>query len=179
MQNLDVEEIYIKLLKVSKTINSTSNLDKILQESVNEIAKELNLIGTAIFIREGDIIRIKTITNTLLLSKIKNVLGLDLSRYVLSLKNDHGSLLAKSINEMKTQQTHQASDFLVPAVSINIAKILQKISGHKSGIVFPMIFKNEAIGCILYGRNYKSDFSDVYDLLEIYTKNIADVIGIK
>ncbi len=166
-----------RIVKISKKLSSSLDIDEILQASVNEITYELDLLGAVIFLVKDDRIYSQTFTQTWYSKIILNLIPAPMKELSMSIKENPHNLLIKTIKEKKPKYSLYARDFAAPIISAELTDILQKIAGHKCGICFPIISEDKAIGAILFSKNYIDDFSSEKKILEAYVEHVGAVLG--
>ena len=173
--NLDTNELS-RLVKIAQKLNTTLNLNEVLQNSVNELVFELGLLGSIIFLVEGDTVYAKTITQTGYTRFITDILKVPFSSLKGSITKDRDNYIVRTIVEKKPFYSLDVYNFAIGAVNKIIAGMIQKFTNHKCAISLPIIFKGESIGTILFSKDYVDNFKSEYAILESYTNIIGNAI---
>ncbi len=164
----DLGDIYTELA-------STMNINEILQKSVNQIVKELNLLGGVVLLVKGPMVYAHTFTQTWYTELAHKIIGKPFSNLSLPL-TENSNYIVKTINEKKVYVTHKLSDSTVPPLSSKIVDLLAKLTGHKSAISFPILSGEKVFGAIYFSKNYEDDFSNEYKTLEKFVTYISQCI---
>jgi transcriptional regulator with XRE-family HTH domain len=169
---------FINIIKISQELNDSLDLDSILQKSVDTICYELKFAGAALILVDGDKAWAQTITHSYLAQLCLKVLDSPFkSRYFSLVEPTYRkNLMVRTILDKQNYISHKMSDFAYPSVSMKIANLLEKISTFKSGIAMPIIYNNQAIGSILFVKDYKDDFHNEISVLMAFTNHIATAI---
>ncbi|MBD3363224.1 helix-turn-helix domain-containing protein [Candidatus Dojkabacteria bacterium] len=176
LYNLNQKKL-AKILEVSKNFMSSLRLEKVLQDSVNEIAYELNLLGALIDIKKEDRVWGQTFTQTWYTSLAMKVMPTAFNKLNVAIKDAKENYMIRAILEQRTFLSTDLSDIAVPFVTPRVSKLLEKVSTVKSGIIFPIISRNgNSLGAIYFGKNYIDDFQAEYKILEIFTDTLATAI---
>jgi transcriptional regulator with XRE-family HTH domain len=171
--NIPIKDSSIKFLKSTKFVTSSLELSRVLQHAVDEIVLELDFLAGFIVLVRGDKIYAQTSTDnwaTRVSMKFMPGLFTDLN---VPLSDKH-NLMVKAVVEKEAFFSNDYADFIVPAVSVNFASIMKRLTGVKSGIAVPILFEDQAIGAISFGRRYESDFKNELEAIELF----ADHVGI-
>jgi transcriptional regulator with XRE-family HTH domain len=167
---------FVHIIDISKKLNDTLDLDDVLQKAVNDICYELDLIGSSLLLVEGNKLYSKTVTQSGLVKLGLKIIGKPLKTLSASLVKDTNNLLIKSVNNRQFYIGYKMTDFLIPQVSVRICHLLEKISGFKVGVVFPLIISGNVLGCIFFGTNKSLDINRELPVLKAFTDHIAVAI---
>ncbi len=163
------------LIEAIKKVNTSLNIDEILQTSVNEIAKELNLLGASIFLLKDNTLYAKTYTDSWYTSLLFKTLTEPFYKLKVDLSTKE-NFLVKSILEKKPIFSSNAEDFGLPLLSPRILKLVVKLTGFKCALACPIIYNDKVLGVILFSRNYLNDFSEDIPIIQAYTDFVATSI---
>lgn len=173
--NLDFNELS-NIVRLARKLSSSLDIDQVLQNAVNEIVLELDLIGSIIFLIEGDHLYTKTITQTWYTELVLKILNLEKFNLNISLLKVTDNFVVKSIKDKKTYLSHDLKDFAKDVLSSKLSDLCAKVAGHRSAIIVPLIHNNESIGAVLFSKNEHSDFKDEMNILEAFAEHIATTI---
>ena len=149
-------QIVSSLWKVNKAILSALDFEKLTEEVVNVILKELNYmkIGYRISVltlvdKEAGIIRRVSFSPTPEALEILSKANVRFRDIEIPL-NAKGNLLVRAIEDQKTYITHDLSDVFYPEKTREIWRQLQQKVSIKTSLIFPLIIKNESIGAMIF-----------------------------
>jgi transcriptional regulator with XRE-family HTH domain len=171
----DTKEL-ANMIGISKKLNSTLDLDEILQCSVNDICFELKLAGACLFLIEDDLVYTKTVTQTWFTKICLDIVGIPIDTLRISLSNNKGNLIVKTINERKIYMSDDLTDYTTPQLTVRVTNMIRRITKIKSCIAFPLVDKEKVIGAMFFCKDYKSKFENEQPVLEAFTDHIAVAI---
>lgn len=165
-----------KIIEVSRKFSNNLNIDQVLQNSVNEIAYELNLLAAAIFIIENNEVYSKTFTQTWFSELIYKLFPNSFNKIHAPLVPTSKNMIVRTIIENKSFYIKDFRSCTIDAFSKKISSIFEQIIGFKSGITYPLIINKKTIGAMLYVKNYEDDFYIEKPVLKAFTDHIAVAI---
>lgn len=171
--DLDLDELP-KMIKLAGKLSSTLELDKLLQSCVNELVYELDLLGSMIFLTEGEIVYAKTITQSWYTQLVLKLLGRPVSSLETSMEVNKANYIVRTIKENKNFYGLKISDFSKNVIPDKLADLLQKVTVTKCGISLPVKYEGEIIGSLFCTKGYVDDFKTEMPILESF----ADLIGV-
>jgi transcriptional regulator with XRE-family HTH domain len=174
--NLDVEGKIVDLLELAHELYSKKSIDDVVQFAVNDIVFQLKLLGSFVALVEGDRVYLKNYTESWFTALSRKIINKPMNKVYAPLDPGSSNYVVKSIMQDKILVSYNHSDFLVPAVSKPVAKLLERVAKVKAGIVLPLKIKNEMIGAIYFGKNHIDDFSEEKEILKIFAKHVAQAI---
>lgn len=167
LYGIDPLPTYINIIKaISKSIN-VNDRKKLFQNSVDDLVYQLNLMSAFIVIIEGDHIRSMASTNNLVTRLSLKVLGKDFDSFTAPM-DDGSNLMVRTITTGIPQTSGDLKRYIVPAVGMKMAIILEKLASIKSGISVPVRTKKEILGAIMFGSREETDFEDIKGILLEY-----------
>src|SRR5260221_7834309 len=173
--NLDTTEELNRIVKLTKKLNSSLELNKVLENISNEVAKELKLHGVSIFLLEGNDLVAKTFTNSWYTNLALKVISQPFGSLRISLdKTDN--YFVKSVLEKRPFYSKNFNDFSRHMLTERVGNLLQKVTNTQSIIVLPVLNEDKAIGVVLFAKNYVDDFSQELNALKAFTDTIAIAI---
>jgi GAF domain-containing protein len=173
---LNIENI-VDLVTISAKLNESLNLDETFQHSVDKVCEELNLVAGSIALVVGNRLYAQTLTQNLITKIILKVIPIPIKSVSVSLEIDKTNLMVKSIHTKQIYISSRVSDFTVPALSLQVSNLMQKVSGIKSSIALPLIFDSQAIGVISFGKSYEDNsFTNELPVLKAFAEHIAVAI---
>ena len=166
---------FASLLGVSRSLHDL-NLDHVLKSSVNEICKELNLLGSAIFLVDADEVYSKTLTDSWYTSIVNKLLPRPFSALSIKIDPKSTNMIVQVILNQQPQLSYHIHDFTKGVLPKKISYLIENITGHKSAILFPIIYNHQSIGAILFTKNYVDDFMAEYEILAAFVEQIGNAI---
>lgn len=163
-------------MKVSSTLSSNLDLDILLQKVVNIIVDDMNYYGGIIFLRDGDFLRSKTISQTWYIKIALKATKIEISKLKVEIKEDSSNYVVRTVLENKLFESSRLSDFVVPALSKSTADLLQFITKHGRGITLPLVNKGEVIGAIMFTKKIDESFSNDIPILESFVNQVSVAI---
>lgn len=145
---------------------------QIIDHVVNELIFKLGFIASALFLVENEKIYMRGLTVSSISKKALTHLNCPLDSYSMTL-NDKNNLVVRSINKNKWQLTDYTREYCSPLIDIITADEIQKSTGDKSAIIFPLVIESNKIGAIAFVKKVISDFHDEKEILGIVSKQIA------
>jgi transcriptional regulator with XRE-family HTH domain len=167
------------LLKIPSVLLNANNLDEILAKSVNNIVYELNLLAAFITLRKGNKLIAQVTTDRWFNNSIFKLLSVPFNELSVDLAVDTNNLCVKCYKTGKNYLTNNLEEVTVPAITSNVARLMAKISGVRSGIVLPITYANDCYGTFYVGKTYVDDFQSELPILEEFTKYIGGAIALQ
>ena len=169
------EELIAAINKISESLD----LETTLQTAVDIIFDLYpNYIGGVIFLKNGNFLRSKTISNTPNVNKALTLFPTPFSKLKVSLKTNLINLGVKSVLLKRNFQSTNPVDFTRGAINDIVIKIMQKITGFSIGITIPIIFNKKVFGVALYSKKSEKSFSiEEEKILVLLTKQLAIAIN--
>ncbi|HLD03581.1 MAG TPA: helix-turn-helix domain-containing protein [Candidatus Dojkabacteria bacterium] len=169
------EELIAAINKISESLD----LETTLQTAVDIIFDLYpNYIGGVIFLKNGNFLRSKTISNTPNVNKALTLFPTPFSKLKVSLKTNLINLGVKSVLLKRNFQSTNPVDFTRGAINDIVIKIMQKITGFSIGITIPIIFNKKVFGVALYSKKSEESFSiEEEKILVLLTKQLAIAIN--
>ncbi len=162
------------LQKVASTLVQNLEVDVVMQNVVDIMAKELKFAGGNFFIKEDDYLRPVVSTNSALSNAAQKLLPIKVTeiKYPLSMADN---LVVRAYLEKVPLISTSLSE-LAPKNIQKIANIIQKFARIKSALVLPIIYKNEVVGVVDI-LSHKSEFSsDDLEVLDVFGSWAAIVV---
>lgn len=172
LQQMDI------IRNVSAAVTSNLDLDKVLQDVVDEVVKSLGYFGAVIFLTNEfkSEIRSVTVSKTWYTKIALKLIPEAFNKLSVKLDPQSENLTVKTVLEKKIYISNRLSDFVVPAVSLSIANGMQAVTGHRSGISVPLIIKDECIGAIMFTKKIESNFEEDMPILKSFADQVAIAI---
>lgn len=174
---IEISDSLEPILTVNYQVFKSLELDQVLQASVDQIVKELNLFSCFITLVEGDRLYAYTATNHWPAKLTKKILKRDIKGLSVSLKSDDYNLMARAVIENKPIHSNELHRFLYPAINKNLALLLERIIPVKSCIAFPIVFEEKVIGAIMFGKSTEEDYSKEMRSIIEFCKHIGLAIN--
>lgn len=160
------------VVNVAKKL-SILDLDKVLQNAVNEIVFELGLNGAVLFLIESGTLYTKTVTESLETNIMLKILNLVRFNLHISINKSTENLCVRSVREQRSFVSNNLHDFTMDVLNRPISELCAKVTSHKSGLVMPIIYEGESIGAVFFSQSYYDDFKKEYALLKSFTDHLA------
>ena len=173
--NLDFE-ILPKMVELARKVNVSLDLTQVLQNSANEIALDLDLLGLIIFLVEDNKLVTKTITQTYYTNMLLEILNLKEFNLGISLEEYTENLIVKSVINQKVYLNDELRMFTKDIMPVEVSDLCGRVTNHKSSIVFPLINEGKSIGAILFYKNYIDNFKDDFQVLDVFSKSVTTAI---
>lgn len=174
--DLNLEEIpdfFSLLFRISTSFDQ----NKILQEVTDLLVKELDFIGSASFIVVGERIYARTYSRLWYAKMVDKIIGVPFNSLSLSFANNPNHVLIKTISNNKSYFVPHLADLTSPPLAKRQGYLLHKLVKYKSGIIFPLEYRNKVIGAVFFGRSREDDFSREYSFLKTVSEYAAIAIG--
>jgi transcriptional regulator with XRE-family HTH domain len=173
----NIEPIKIEnILKISKELYDSNNLDEILQKAVNDIVFELKLFSAFICIVKGEDLYAQTFTKSWYFDMAEKMLGKPYNQHFIPLDLVTDNLCVKSFKTKEIYFSDTLSDFVVPGASLTFSNALQRIVGWKCGISVPIVHNGKSIGVVCFGKAYIDDFKYEIPILKAFCEYIGESI---
>lgn len=173
--NIDTRD-FTNIVKASRNVNSSLDLDEVLQKAVDDIVYELNLLGSVIVLIEESKVYAKTFTRKWYTQLVLNIFNVPFSSLNTDLSASSENYFVKTILEDKSYFSLRLSDYTKGVLSDSVADLAQKISTHTCAISLPIKVNNKIIGGMLFSKNYVDDFNNEMDILRAFTDHIGVAI---
>lgn len=169
------------LQRFSNTILSTLEIDRISQDIIDEIPKEIPFCSTALLVlasEDGKYLFGKAISShTDKTAGIFSLVGKNLSQYRLLLEKGSKNLLVKAALKKKEQISGKLGDFLIPALPLAVVKKINNIKPKMmTGLAYPLVASGKTLGVLHFSlQKREQDLSkDDLRLLSM----VADQMGL-
>lgn len=164
-----------QIVRLTKEITSTLELEDVLQKSVDTIVFELNLYSGFICLIKGDKLFAETSAEVPSKKISLEIIGKALKSLNVDL-NDKTNLMARSAKENIVLEGKQLIDYLVPAIPLFIGNLLQKLTNIQSCISLPISFSGEVLGSIMFAKLTNDGFSKEREILDVYCEMVGIAI---
>jgi len=141
------------LRKLDKIIINTMDFKEMAQKLANVVTWEMGYLGALVCgLDDGeDRLNALAISDSPAFKKIVKILPKAVSSYSLDMSLDPSNLLVRAIRERKPFYSADLADFLSPTLSKKVTHIIQKASGIRHAVCYPLSSKGHPLGCILIG----------------------------
>jgi len=172
------KEKYVILQKIIATLVADFNFERISQEIVDIMVKDLNYIGGVLFLVNDEKKEIQgwTFSQTKLIKGILKLLPKNIRKYK-ALINKQGHYISKSAASGEIFIGHIYSDFLCPTLSKKFCNLAQKTARIKTTISLPIIVKNKVIGVLMFNSRNNEFTENEIDLLKTFTQQAGIAIS--
>ncbi|MCA9385767.1 helix-turn-helix transcriptional regulator [Candidatus Dojkabacteria bacterium] len=174
--NIRNEEIP-SVMDVTKDLLFSSDLNYILQSSVNGITKKLDLLASVILIIEDDRLYSTNFTQHWYTTAVTKLLPKSFSTYSVSLTEHNDNACVESALSNKSIHINNLHRATIHAYSRKTTKAISRLIGFKSGIILPIYCHDSPLGSILFCKSYEDDFEVEIPMLRTYTNHIAAAIN--
>lgn len=171
------------LRKLDHIILNTLDVGEIAQKIVELVAWEMGFDGAFLALLEDGvngkpILRATAISSTPALKKVVQKLPKPLQEYTLELDLDPSNLLCRAIKERRPFPTDDFADLYTPPLNAQLARAVQKVSGIKHNVVYPLSAKGKAMGVVAFGlpRPYNKLTQDDLELIEAFMDEVGIAI---
>lgn len=147
--------------------------NEVIELTVNDLVLKLGFIASALFLVENDRVYLRGLTSSSLSQKAIQVLKKPLDDSYMILSRDLENLTVKSINTNSMQITDYTYRYCTPLISKEVADEVQRVTGDKSAVIFPLIVKDEKIGALAFVKKISSDFLNEQEILKVISTQIA------
>lgn len=165
-----------RLFKETSEILSTHSLMDVLDRTVNNLVLKMGYLASMILLVDGDKVCFSALTMSNIAKKTMGCLDKPIDKLSLSLSEDTSNLTVKAIRENKPYFTHHTYEYVVPAVTKQIADKIQQETGDKSNIIYPLSVNGDPFGAIVYVKKIMCDFKDERETLGVISRQIAVAI---
>ncbi|MEO6729410.1 MAG: helix-turn-helix domain-containing protein [Candidatus Dojkabacteria bacterium] len=175
--NLDLKELP-NVVRLARKVSSNLDLDKLLQDAVNDIAFELNLLGVVICLKHGNFLYAKTFTQSWYTRLVLNIIQTDFNKLYLDITTPQAqsNKFLEVISTGKPLISERLSDFSSPPLPKALADLSQKVSGHVCAIGLPLIADKQVVGVIMFTKGYVDDFKNELPILEAFSEHVATAV---
>jgi transcriptional regulator with XRE-family HTH domain len=175
---ITIEDISsIKLLKAAKNITSSLDLNSIMQNAVNEIVNELNFFAGFIVLVKDNRIYSQTASQNLPTKVALKFLPSPINTLYVDLIEDSSNLMVQSILQKKAMIADNLESFIVPAVSLTVCRLIEKVTNTKSGIAMPIVVGESCIGALYFNKTYIHDFKDEFEAIQQFAEYLGVAIN--
>ena len=165
----------LTIQQISNTIVSDLDFEKITQQVVDSIVKNLKYLGGVLFLVEGDKIRSYNFSQTKIMSiATKPVANIFRELTTSAVKAEN--LVGRSIMENKIFESYDVSEFISPPVPVKTAKLMQKIARVKGIVVSPINVKSDTVGALMFVTPRKSFTDSEKEMLSVFANQTGIAI---
>ena len=166
-------DIHNKLADVLLAISDNNNSDKLLMSFVKEVEEKLGYITVAAFTWKGDRLYARYLNINDINKKALELIGVPFDSLYVSRKKNEDNLILRSAVEQSYFESDNIIDFSRGAINDSIIKIIAKMINFKSGIAYPLSYKDHALGAIYLGKSNKSDYRDEMKMINTIAMTIS------
>lgn len=180
LYELSIEDIS-KIVRLAGKLNSNLDMDIMLDNAVNSIARDLDLSGVCILLVENGYLRVRALDDlpgdpTL----VSRIIGGPTTRLKISLDSTSKNIILRSVKENTVLSSFDAYDFTRDVLPKSITNLIVRFTYFESGIVFPLSYDSEIIGAVMFMKSAREDFTREFEILKAFTENLSlAVINIK
>ncbi len=146
-----------------------------MQISVDDIVFKLGLYSGFITLVKGDTLWAVTLTT----NNSSNISLQIIKEPFKKLKvpmSDKDNIMVDTIRNKKINITDSLIYFAYPAISMFLAKYLDKVHKITVGISLPLIINDKCIGAIMFGKINGDNFDEELDFLKKYAEVLSGII---
>ncbi len=173
-----VQSKYAAVIDVGNLIGTSLSLDEILQKSVDIIVNKLKYDSAVVFLYNDKAQKIysKTFTNKAINNLLtKRLIGGSFDSLNVSIA-EKSNFIVRTFLDKEIKESENLADFIVPTITSNVANILQNLSRTKRIVSLPLIYRTDCLGVIMFTKLKDESFSSDFDLLKIYSSQVAIAI---
>lgn len=170
--DLELDELP-KVIHLAQKINSTLDIDHLVQIVVDEIVFDLGLFGGMMYLIEGEHLYAKTLTNTWYSKLVDQLLPKPLHDLSIKINESSENLVVKSILNQQIYFTKELKDLSKDVIPDWISDFVQKVNGTKCLICIPLIANGMSIGAVSFSKEKETNFDIEYKIL----KSLADYVA--
>jgi hypothetical protein len=163
------------LQESTAVITSSAKLEDILQDTVDIVVRKMGYHGAVIFLvdEEENVLRSHTVSNTKYVKKALGYIKIPFHKLFAPLEKDSKNLSVQTVLQKRVLWSDSLADFAVPAISKSLSRIVEKVSGHKSGITVPIITNNKCIGTIMFTSGKIITFKEDVPMLQAFSNQLG------
>lgn len=162
------------LRNLSEITMKTTGVQEVTQHIVDIISHELNLAGALICLVDpkAHVLKIGAITQTPKIKDSFSQVGKPLDEVAISL-DDTSNLAINAMNDKEQKITGNLLDLLTPAADQIAADAIERVTGIKTIIIYPLFFAERALGVLCLGLA-----KSVEDLSRTEKETLHEVINV-
>lgn len=172
---------YRDVISSINKIYAQTNLQDCLQTIVNEINNNLNLVGTAIFLIESDMVRFKTTSQGWYTEKLLGILGKKIESISFNLSSQTPSPQVQAALSKQLVLTQSLYEAVAPNIDKTLADIISALVGIEVIGFLPIIpgdsVNQEPLGVIGFAVNKSHIVDEILPLLYGYLDSAALAIS--
>jgi signal transduction histidine kinase len=152
--------------EITEDILGNLSLKDVMQASVDNIVEKFKLLGGLILLVEDDLLRLKSISSNRRSIRFVKYLGVPITSLLIKLKEGTQNYIVECVLKKRIMVSHDLYHFTKGVLTRTITRTAEAITGTKSNIVLPLLFRGNSIGALYLASNKDTDFSDLIDEFE-------------
>ncbi|MFH1049248.1 MAG: GAF domain-containing sensor histidine kinase [Patescibacteria group bacterium] len=180
IKGLEIEKNkFITLQKITATLVADLDFERITQEIVDIMVKDLGYIGGILYLvneKEGTIQGWTVSLTRVIVEKVLTLLSKPVREHnAVIKKKEH--YISKTAATGEIFISNNLKDFIYPTVPKKVCDFAQKIIGIKVSISLPVTVKNKTIGVLMFNSNKKEFTSEEINILKTFTQQAGIAIN--
>lgn len=170
------EKRYQTIQNITKLLVATLEFEVISQRVVDIMVEQMDYLGGILFIPDKNTQKLIpwTTSDSPVVNQILKILPKKLREYNQSYEDvSTNNLVAKTFIEKKVYQSSYYPEFISPAVPESQAKLIQKLTGTKESISYPIIYKDTVLGVALFVSNKETLSEEEKEMLQTFTELVG------
>lgn len=166
----------IKTLSIINNFSEKISVESIIQTAVDDITMDLDYIGSALFMFEGDKLFFKSIGTNKVTKRVVKMFPVPYQTLYIDEGMKTKNLLFRSAVDKKIYTSDNYLDFSDGLMNRTLAKTVAQLFSFHRGLVIPLVAHNKSIGSILFAKRETTDYSYEIPVLEALCKQIAIMV---
>lgn len=176
LYKLDIND-YRELSKSLNNIHLQKTLPDMLQAVIDGLQKERLLIGTAIFLIEGNKLQFKSFGNGWYVKKIRELLGERLNNLFYPLDADYSNSFLKAVKDNEVITSTSLYECIGPEINKRMCSLIQTMVNIKAISVAPIAKPGEKpIGALAFSYSKADTTNEILPIVLSYCDTIAIAI---
>lgn len=158
-------EYFSNLIALSEKLHMVNTRDELLRKCVDDINNFFSYTGIAMYIKEGDLMKLKALSTISHMQKVIDLLPFPYEMIQIDLNDDSNSITKayKMRRPLITSDLAAMIGKFIPKVIVNKA---MQISRVKSMVIYPIMANDEVLGMVVIGSRIETNFEDEKGVLE-------------
>lgn len=169
------EKRYKTIQKITTILVSITDFEQMAQRVVDIMVEEMDYLGGIYFIPDTSkrVLIPWTTSNSALVKAALKLLPKSLREHSQTYATETGNLIARTYKEKKVFTSNYYPDFISPAVSKTNAEIIQRVTGTKETIAYPVIYKNDVLGVVMFVSAKANIIEEEKEMLQTFSELVG------
>lgn len=165
-----------ELIKITNKLLLSKDISFILNETVNNLTLKMGYLASTIFLKKENKLYFSALTNSNISANTLKHIDIKPKEIFLDINNHTENIAVQAFIKNTPLHCYNTYEYTTPGISKIVADKIQKDTGDKSNLIYPLDINSNPFGFIVYVKKIRKDFSEDMKVLEVITKQISIAI---